>query len=173
MLKPAFAILCAAGFAQGQTPAKAVETLQALLDEVHQLRQSIDGMTVASQRVQIALHAMQLQDGAVARSSQRLNAARSRCQGLEIGRQHTLADLQRLEQAVATGTMAAAEAAVVKQQLADLRTRMESQTVETQSCQVTESEALAQFRTDQAKLQELQNRIARLDKALEELGTRK
>lgn len=47
------------GSALGQTPEKAPDTLQALLVEVRQLRQDIEAMTAASQRVQIALYGLQ------------------------------------------------------------------------------------------------------------------
>jgi hypothetical protein len=42
-----------------QTPVKETDTLQSLLAEVHQLRMDIEAMTVASQRVQIALYELQ------------------------------------------------------------------------------------------------------------------
>ena len=84
--------LFAASAALCQTPAKESDTLQSLLMEVHQLRQDIEAMTVASQRVQIALYTLQMQDAAVARTTQRLDEARNRCKGgrksSEIGRAH-------------------------------------------------------------------------------------
>jgi hypothetical protein len=48
--------------------------------------------------------------------------------------------------------------------------RQLAETTEVQTCQATEAEASSQFRNDQAKLLDLQDRIARLDKALEQLG---
>ncbi len=60
-----------------QTPVRDANTLQALLDEVHQLRQAIEGMTAASQRVQIALYGLQMQDGAVDRATQRVDNVRN------------------------------------------------------------------------------------------------
>jgi chromosome segregation ATPase len=59
----------------GQTPAKEPDALQSLLTEVQQLRKDIEAMTVASQRVQIALYSLQMQDGAVGRAEKRLDEA--------------------------------------------------------------------------------------------------
>jgi chromosome segregation ATPase len=154
-----------------QTPAKEPDTLQALLAEVHQLRLDIEGMTVASQRVQIALYALQMQDATVARSAQRLDNARSRCLGPNEGRQHTAAEIQRLETGLASGATPQNQAEVMKQRLNELKSELDAQTAEVQSCQAGEAEASTQLRDDQSKLLELQDRIARLDKALEQSGS--
>jgi chromosome segregation ATPase len=172
MLKTAlFALVFWTASAFCQTPANEPDTLRALLAEVHQLRLDIEGMTVASQRVQIALYALQMQHAAVGRSGQRLDSARSRCLGAEEGRQHTAAEIQRLESGLASGTASQNEAEVVKRRLSELKSQLEAQTAEVQTCQPGEVEASAQLRNDQARLLELQDRIARLDKALEQFGS--
>ena len=153
-----------------QTQSKEPDTLRALLAEVHQLRQDIEGMTVASQRVQIALYSLQLQDAALARSAQRLEAARGRCLGADDSRQHTAVEVQRLESSLASGTLPEADAKAVKEKLTELKSHFDVQTVQYQSCQAGEAEASTQLRSDQAKLVELQDRIAHLDKALEQFG---
>jgi chromosome segregation ATPase len=158
----------ASGFCQA--PVKEPDVLQALLVEVHQLRQDIEGMTVASQRVQIALYALQMQDAAVARSAQRLDSVHTRCIGADEGRQHTAADIQRLESSLASGTVPQNEAEAVKQRLNELKSHLDAQTAEVQTCQAGEAEASTQLRNDQAKLLDLQDRIERLDKALEQFG---
>ena len=171
MPKIVFAMMFWASSAFCQTPVKEPDALQALLVEVHQLRQDIEGMTVASQRVQIALYQLQMQDGAVARTAQRLDNVRSKCSLAEENRQHTAADIQRLEGAVASGTVPQPEAEAVKQRLTELKGHLEGQAAEAQTCQAGEAEATTQLRGDQAKLLDLQDRIARLDKVLEQLGS--
>jgi chromosome segregation ATPase len=166
-----FTLMFWAASARCQTPAKEPDTLRALLAEVHRLRQDIEGMTVAAQRVQIALYALQMQDAAVARSAQRLDGTRSKCVGAEDNRQHLVADIQRLESSLASGTVEQNEAAAGKQRLSELKTHLDAQTAEVQACQAGEAEASTQLRNDQAKLFELQDRIARLDKALEQFGS--
>lgn len=87
MLKTAFALtLLASSVGWCQTPTRDPDTTQTLLTEVHQLRLAIEGMTVASQRVQIALYALQIQDAAVARAEQRVDSARSKCASMDENR---------------------------------------------------------------------------------------
>jgi chromosome segregation ATPase len=153
-----------------QTPAKGPDMLQALLVEVHQLRQSIEAMTVASQRVQIALYALQMQDAAVARAAQRLDSARDRRSGAEANREGTALVIQGLESKLASGTPAQAEAKGLQEVLSQMKSQIGSQTAELQTFQAAEAEASSQLRSEQAKLAEVQDRIERLDKTLEKLG---
>src|SRR5580692_8452198 len=152
MRKIVFAVMFLTGSAFCQTPTKVPDALQALLVEVHQLRQDIEGMTVASQRVQIALYQLQMQDGAVARAAQRLDSVRSKCSLAEENRRHTAADIQRFEGALAPGTVPQPEAEAAKERLTELKGNLEAQSAEVQTCQAAEAEASTQFRTDQAKL---------------------
>jgi chromosome segregation ATPase len=167
----AFAVmLLAASNGLCQTPAREPDTLQALLVEVHQLRQDIEAMTVASQRVQIALYALQMQDAAVARAAQRLDSARDRRSGAEANRDRTASAIQVLEGNLSSGTLGEAEAKGLKGQLSQMRGQIEGQTAEVQALQAAEAEASSQLRSEQAKLGDVQERIDRLDKTLEKLG---
>lgn len=131
--------VASAGFCQ--TPAKEPDTLQSLLVEVHQLRQAIEAMTVASQRVQIALYTLQIQDAAVARAAQRLDDARNKCKGEEVNRQHTASDIQRLESNLATGTVPTVETKLIQSNVNQLKSALEGQTMQVQTCQAAEAEA--------------------------------
>jgi chromosome segregation ATPase len=170
MRKIAFAVMLFASDGLCQTPAKEPDTLQALLVEVHQLRQDIEAMTVASQRVQIALYALQMQDAAVARAAQRLDSARDRRSGAEANRDRTTSVVQGLESKLASGTPAQAEAKELQGALSQMRSQIEGQTVEVQTLQAAEAEASSQLRSEQAKLGDVQDRIERLDKTLEKLS---
>jgi chromosome segregation ATPase len=153
-----------------QTPAKEPDTLQSLLVEVHQLRLDIEAMTAASQRVQIALYALQMQDGAVARSAQRLDSVHNACKGAMEARQHSASEIPKVEAELAAGTNDANRLRDLQSFLAQTKTSLELHTTEVQECQAAEAEATTQLRNDQAKLVDLQDRIERLDKTLEKLG---
>ncbi len=171
MRKTALAvILLAAANGMGQTQATDPDALRALLAEVHQLRQDIEAMTVASQRVQIALYGLQLQDAAVTRAGQRVDNARNRRMGAEAGRDRVAADVQKMETAITGGTLNDADSKAIQQRLPELKGELERSTVEVQSWQAAEAEATSQFRTEQAKLNEMQDRIEKLDKVLEKMG---
>ncbi len=155
---------------QGQTAVKEPDTLQLLLSEVRQLRQSIEAMTVASQRAQIALHSLQIQEAAVSRTTQRLDAARNSCSVLEQNRKHFAADITAMEATLSSGATLEGEALTFKSRLPNLKRGLEEQTAEFQACQQSEADVSNQLRNDQAKLLELQDRIERLDKTLEKLS---
>jgi hypothetical protein len=61
-----------------QTASTDLQTLQALLAEVRQLRLDLQITTVASQRVQIILFRLQLREGTVARAQQRVGEVHSK-----------------------------------------------------------------------------------------------
>jgi chromosome segregation ATPase len=153
-----------------QTPSTEPTTLQSLLGEVHQLRVDIEAMTAASQRVQIALYTLQMQDAAVARASQRVDSTRNACKAKEENRQHFESEVSRTESELASGTSDAARLKILPGFLAEQKRQLELVSVEAQACQASESEASSQLRNDQAKLTELQDRIERLDKKLEQLS---
>ena len=152
-------------------PAAEPDTIKSLLLEVRQLRQDIEAITAASQRVQIALYSLQIQESAVSRSSQKLEAVRDKCAAAEANREHITADMQRFETIAAAGIASEAELKQAKITATELKTVLERQTVEAQTCQARESDAATQLRNDQAKLTELQDRIQRLDKALEQFAS--
>lgn len=153
-----------------QTPLKEPDTLQSLLVEVHQLRIDIEAMTVASQRVQIALYELQMQDAAVTRARQRVDNEHNRCLGLEGNRQHTAAEIQRLESSLSSGALQESEAKVIQPRVKEMKSALDTQAAEVQACQTAEAEASGQLQKDQVKLVETQERIDRLDKTLENVG---
>ena len=170
MTKTVLLLLAAASTALGQTPAKDTDTLQALLGEVRQLRQDIESMTVASQRVQITLHALQLQDTAVARAVQRLDEARNRRLQAEDNRQHMSLDVKRFEDAISAGKISDQELKAAQARVEEMKGQMDRVAADVVSWQTAEADAMSQLRIEQAKLDELQARIDRIDKVLENLG---
>lgn len=164
--------ICAVAAAYGQTaPAKEPDTVQALLTEVRLLRQDIEGMTLASERVQIALFRLQTQETVAAHSAERLDSVRNRCSQVEKERRGFSDEIQRLEMAATAGSVDPGQTkASQANRLDDIKHGMERLNADLQSCQATESEATTRLRTDEAKLADAQGRIDRLDKELEKLG---
>ncbi|MGO9255936.1 MAG: hypothetical protein ACLQU1_06515 [Bryobacteraceae bacterium] len=149
-----------------------------MLLEVHQLRHDIQATTVASQRVQIALCTLPMQDVAVTRA-ERMDDARNKCRGEPVYRQHIASDIQRLESSLAAtltapadvpGAVPAEEAKAIQSRLSELKNALDDQTTELQACQSAEAEASIELRNDRAKLTGLQDRIERRGKSLERLG---
>jgi chromosome segregation ATPase len=173
MFKTVFAVmLLAASAGWGQTSAKDAGTTQALLTEVRELRRAIEGMTVASQRIQITLYALQMQDAAVARAEQAADADRNRCASIEVNRQHTAQAAQQLENASASVTPGVEQAANkdLKERLAEMKANLDMVNSDAEGCRAIEAEASNKLQTERSRLTELQDRIGRLDKALESLA---
>ena len=169
-MKNALALLLfAASNVLCQTPDRP-DTLQALLTEVHQLREAIETMTVASQRVQIALYTLQVQDAAVARDTARFDAVHDRCLAAEAQRQKWASDVQKVESDLTGGTAPQEQAAETQAVLTEYKRQLESKATEVQVCQSTEAEASIRLRNEQATLGDLQERIQRLDKELAKTG---
>lgn len=156
-----------------QTAAKEPDALQSLLAEVHQLRLDIEGMTVASQRVQIALFQLQTADGAVARAATRFTEVHEKCAQSQQAQQNLAAQVQRLESPAIPGTISDAEKKEREDALAGTKMMVEQNNRAVASCEGMEAEASAALHTEQAKLAELQDKIQRLDKALEQLAAGK
>jgi chromosome segregation ATPase len=154
-----------------QTPPKDADTTQALLTEVRELRVAIEGMTVASQRVQIALYALQMQDAAVARAEQRVDAARSKCTSIDENRRRMTQTIQQAEAAsVAPGNEEAATKQF-KDRLAEMKANLDIVNSEAEGCQAAEAEASNRLQAERSRLTELQDRIGQMDKALESLAS--
>jgi chromosome segregation ATPase len=170
MLKFVFAsLLVTASAVTCPAQSKEPDTIQSLLSEVHQLRQDIEAMTVASQRVQIALYAWQMQEAAVGRTTQRLDDARNRCKGEDAARLRLATEVQLLESRSASSNMADPEVKSAQANLPRVKAMLDAQAIAVQTCEATAVDMANQLRNEQAKLAELQDRIDRLDKTLEQL----
>ena len=153
-----------------QTPVKEPDTLQVLLAEVHLLRQDLEAVTIASQRVQIALYSLQMQDGAVARAAQRTEEAHKKCAGESEGRDRALMEIQNSENALAKGDVPPEQVKLIRQQIELDKAGIRLQDSAVQRCQLTMADADSKLSAEQAKLAELQDRISQLDKTLEKPG---
>ncbi|MBZ5551853.1 MAG: hypothetical protein LAO21_03965 [Acidobacteriia bacterium] len=152
-----------------QTPTTDSQTLQALLAEVHQLRQDLQALTAATQRGQILLYRLQVQQAAVARASQRLEDARSRLADTQSSRKRQAAQVKKYEE-MSGHTGNPAEQKQIEEWLPRAKVELEQATNEEQDRQSRAMEAEELLRTEQARLGELQEQLDRLDKALERSG---
>jgi predicted nuclease with TOPRIM domain len=80
------------------------------------------------------------------------------------------ADVQRIENATASGQMQETQTKDLQLQLADMKSKLDAQTAEAQSCQAAEAEASGQLQKEQGKLAEVQDRVDRLDNTLQKVS---
>jgi hypothetical protein len=114
-------LLGAGASAQTSTDAR---TLQAILDEIHKLRQDLQATTATVQRAQILLYRVRLQMDVVERVSQRLEQARSQSISVKNEQSHFLDAKKRME-AVAEQTSEAAKRKELEDEAASIQKRLD------------------------------------------------
>ena len=162
---PFFLIFTAAGFAQ---PQAAQDPLQALLAEVHQLRMDLQATTITSQRVQILLYRVQLQQSATQRASSHAEDTHVRLLSVQQGKARSAQEIQQLQGMIEQTT----DQTTLKQlqlQLTAFKQGQETFQNDEQQWQARDIEAQSQLRAEQAKLGDLQDTLDKLDKALANL----
>lgn len=142
------------------------KTLQALLDEVHRLRQDLQTTSATVQRAQILLYRLRLQIEAVERASQNLEQAKAAAAQIRSARQYfadrTKQQEQFLEQTSDPETRTRIEAQI--ESMKDQFAQFENQEPEAQA---KETECANQLRIEQGQLDQLQEQLDRLDSKLE------
>jgi len=157
-----FSPACVAQSAQGDS-----QTLQALLSEVHQLRQELRTTTIAAQRSQILIYRLQGQEATVARASQRLDEAREKLTRTQDERKHVAADAKQTEDFVNNTDNPATQRKALENRLSQLKTRLEALESDEQQNQTREIESEQVLRAEEVKLSDLHDQLDRLDRTLE------
>ena len=151
--------------ALGQATQTESPTLQALLAEIRQLRQDLQTSAIAARRAQILIYRLHVQEAAVARASQHLDEAKSSVEQLRARRKYQEFQIKRYED-----MKDRAENATQRKQFEDAINELKAQTEalvpEEQEAQMRENELEQQSRIEQAKLDQLQNELDRLDQAV-------
>lgn len=163
-----FFLLTAAVSAQTQTTT-AVDPLQALLTEVHELRLALQATTVTAQRVQILLSRVQLQQGAALRAVTRADEAHAKLADAQKQHARAAGVLQQTQDAINT-TTDPAHVKALEAQVAEMKRQVEMWTADEQQWMAKDAEAQSHLRNEQAKLDELQDTLDRLDRALASLA---
>jgi chromosome segregation ATPase len=170
MLRPIFlalSLLIVSPAALGQSTSTDSHTLQALLAEVRQLRHDLQSVTAAVQRAQILIYRVQAQETVVRRVQERVEETRSKLDHIQSEKRRHAAQLKQMEDLQSHPETAQSEGRTVEDALAQLRARLEMEASDEQETQARLTDAEDQLRVEQAKLDQLQDDLDRLDKALE------
>ena len=145
-----------------QTPSSDSPVLQALLTEIRQLRQDLQTTAAAIQRVQIVMFRVQNESQLLSRAAQRVDEARTHCALLQEQRTGLSEEIARQE---ARPPQSSSDPSFADR-IARLKSNLESTGVMVQQCQAREIDATAQLRDEQARMNDLQDQLDKLDKAL-------
>ena len=157
--------ISALGF--GQSTSSDSQGMQALVAEVRQLRMDLQATNGNALKAQILLQRLQLQEATVARVSERLSTARARVADLQRHRTEVAATVKRFEEFVENAETSSEDRTRIKAEISANKQELEALAPEEQQRQTTEIQAEEQPRIEQAKLNELEQRVDRLEKALD------
>ena len=168
MLRPAFlafGLLLSSSTAFGQSAAADSQTLQALLEEVHQLRKDVQIAATSARRAQILIHRLYVQEAAVARAAQRLDETKAELEQLRNHRTYQLAQIKNYED-LRDRSADANQRTQLDASISYMKAEMESSVPMEQEIQTKETDLEGDFRTEQAKLDQIQSELDRLDRAV-------
>ena len=154
--------------ALGQTPSTDSQTLQALLAEVRQLRQDLRTTAMAAQRVQILLHRLQGQETAVAQAQRRVDEAHSNLAQTQSEIKRLASQIKRIEDMQNDSqNRSERERKDLEDLLPQLKERLVSQESAEQQWQTKQADAEQDLRSEQTRLNLLQDQLDRLEKSLD------
>src|SRR6516225_8577530 len=136
---------------------------QALLTEIRQLRHDLQTTAATIQRVQIVMYRLQAESALMDRAMQRLDQARAACSQGQMQRKRLAAQIEQAEtrkrNAQSLSDQKAAEV-----MLSNLKASDEMWAGQEQECQIEQTEAETEFRAEQAKMNDLQAQLDKLDR---------
>lgn len=156
-------LFAAAAFPQTGPPDNQV-TL-ALLAEIRQLRQDLQITAATIQRVQIVMYRLQVQTDSLNHAAGLRESAQNECRQTEFQRKNITAQIQATE-ARLRNPQNPSEKSSAEEQLAQLKSSLEDLATEERDCQAQIVETENQFRAEQARLNDLQDQLDKLDKTL-------
>jgi predicted nuclease with TOPRIM domain len=139
--------------------------MQALLAEVHQLRQDLQTSAVAARKAQIVIYRLHVQEAVVVRAEDRLENAKSAL--AQMQRKYQVEQIKRFEE-MRDRAENAQEQKRFEDTLAQFRSQMEAFESEEPELRTKESEGEEEFNIQQAKLNRLEDQLDQLDKTLGE-----
>jgi DNA repair exonuclease SbcCD ATPase subunit len=155
------ALLATSASAFGQAASSDTQTLQALLSEVRALRQELRAALNRTQSVQILLARFQVQEGVVAKASDRLNESRQKVFDTHVQQKELAVEAKRLEDAL--------NGADTSQQQADLQERIKHAKSELEVAgNIAQQQQTAEIQAEQ-QLRDEQDRLAAIETQLDEL----
>ncbi len=156
----------------GQAASSDTQTLQALLSEVRALRQDLRVSLNRTQRSQILLARLQLQEGAVTRASDHLNDARQKLFETRAHQRELSSELKRTEEALNTGSNPANSPQDLQDRINHIKSEIEIAGRTAQQQQTTETQAEQKLRDEQDKLSSIEGQLDELIRTMGSTATR-
>jgi predicted nuclease with TOPRIM domain len=168
MLRAAFLFLSLfffAPFSPSQTVEPQTHTMEAVLSEIHQLRQDLQAAAMAARKAQIVIYRLHVQVAVVERATDRLENVKRELVQMASQRKYLTDQIKRFEE-----LRDHAENGQQRKQFEDILTgtkeNLEASGPEEQELQTKQVELEADLRAEQAKWDRLQDELDRLENSL-------
>ena len=143
------------------------QTLQAILQELRQLRNDLAGTTVVAQRVQILLYRLQLQGDAVKNAAQRHDQTVAKVNDAEKARLDAANGLRTLEEKLASLGGNDSQRRAIEAQVSEMKRRVEMWTHDESDRRAAEIAVGSDLKREQAMLADLQQKLDELERQLQ------
>ncbi len=150
----------------GQSAAGTIDTMSALLEEVHGLRVAMEQMASAGPRVQLAIGRLQLQE-------QRVNNMIRRADGLHeavASQQKQVTEIEdriaELQRWLERGSLSPEHRTAIESELPQAKAQRARLAQELQRLQAEEADAATQVANEQSRWVEINQRLEELERAL-------
>ena len=163
------AVLFGSTAAVAQTASPDSQMTQTTLAEIRQLRLDIQTAAATIQRVQIGMFRLQVQGAQFERAKERLEQARGTCKNVQAQRKNLSTEAEQAG-VLKRNAQNSSDQQRAEQMFSQIQSEAASLTTLEQECQVEQADAEAQFRTEEGKMNDLQDRLDRLDRILASYG---
>ena len=164
-------MLLTAAAAVAQTASPDSQMTQIMLVEIRQLRSDLQTAAATIQRVQIVMYRLQSEATVLDRLTQRLDQARAACNQAQAQRRMLVNQIDQTE-ARRRSSQNSSEQKAAEETLSNFRSSMEALATEEQQCQIERADAENQLRAEQAKMNDLQGQLDKLDRVLAGYGSK-
>ncbi len=151
--------------ALAQQPSPDSQLTQALLTELRQLRQDLQVTAAIIQRSQILMYRLQVETGLLTRATQRLDDARTRCNSYQSQIRSINLQIEQSESRM-QATQNPGEQKNLQDAVSRLKSNLAMLTNEDQQCQPRIMDAQSQVQVAQARVDDFQSQLDKLDKLL-------
>jgi chromosome segregation ATPase len=158
-------LLLISGAAVAQPASSESQVTQTMLAEIRQLRSDLQTTAATIQRVQIVMYRLQSEATVLDRATQRLDQARTACNQAQTQRKMFANQIDQAE-ARKRSSQNPLDQKAAEEMLSNLKSSVEMFDTEEQQCQVERADAENQFRTEQAKMNGLEDQLDKLDRVL-------
>ena len=141
------------------------QATQSVLTEIRQLRHDLQITAATIQRVQIVMYRLPAEAALMDRATQRLDQARAGCSQGQMQRKRLAAQIEQAETRT-RNVQNPSDQKAAEEILSNLKASDEIWLSQEQECQIEQTEAETQFRAEQAKMNDLQAQLDKLDRLL-------